>query len=68
MINSLSWIKVGLMLQDRCAEDLKNHPSFVPSAVFGEVLTSQTWQPFDQIYTFLTVKIQILFQLTLYLL
>ena len=27
-------------------EDLKNHPTFVPSAIFGGVMASRTWEHF----------------------
>ena len=33
-------------------EDFKNHPTFVPSAIFGGVMASQTWEHFfwDTLY------------------
>ena len=33
-------------------EDFKNHPSFVPSAIFWGVMASQTWEHFfwDTLY------------------
>ena len=27
-------------------EDFKNHPTFDPSAIFGEFMASQTWEHF----------------------
>ena len=40
-------------------EDLKNYPTFVPSAIFGGVMASQTWGTFfwDTLYVFVVRKI-----------
>ena len=40
-------------------EDFKNHPTFVPSAIFGGVMASQTWEHFfwDTLYTLYLIPI-----------
>ena len=40
-------------------EDFKNHPTFVPSAILGGVMASQTWELFfgDTLYINLVIQI-----------